>query len=255
MFPGKTFLAARVVDEVRRRNRTIYAFLSHSLSGSTTALSTLHSLIFQLAQEDDDLQDVACQTSQESLTSDLKSAADLLTKLLNCAAPVHIVLDGVDEIDEGERRALIAQMIDISTACSETRVLIASREHYDIEKLLHAASTMVRVNTRNEGSIQKFVAYGFTKWLEYRDFNTNEVSEIMGHVSPISTQAEGIELDCHHSLAYLVMNFSGSLFKADFFLPGMFMYARIVSNILESLNSIDEIREELRVLPKDLDEA
>lgn len=102
-----------------RPSRIIFAFLTHSLSLSTTALTIIHSLIFQLARDDESandepvLQTFVCGTSRKSLSSDLGIATDLLIKLLNSSGPVHIIVDGLDEIDEDPRRRFLMEILKV----------------------------------------------------------------------------------------------------------------------------------------------
>ncbi|RYP65442.1 hypothetical protein DL771_008314 [Monosporascus sp. 5C6A] len=221
----KTFLAACVINGAISHGRTIFAFLSHARRSNTSALSVLHSLIFQLAREDNNLQEVVCQTSRESLSTDLTTATALLSKLLTCSGPVHIVIDGVDEIKEMERFRLLCEVLKISENCDEARVLISSRSEADIEKILNMTIS-IRVDTRNTDSIQTFTTRRCNDWLGTCSFDPADKSEIMGLLDPIAIQAKG-----------------------------MFLYAQLILKSLEFLHTVDEIRDELRVLPDDLDDA
>src|SRR3569833_344648 len=142
-FPGKTFLAASVIREIQFTDteckRIVFAFLTHALTVSTTALSIILSLIFQLArddhidssghaaQEESILQDFISGTSRAALTSDLGTAVDLLIKLLKASGPVHIVIDGLDEIDESERDQFLVRVLRVSESCQDARILIATQ--------------------------------------------------------------------------------------------------------------------------------
>jgi hypothetical protein len=63
-----------------------------------SVLSVIHSLIFQLAQKDPNLQDVVRSTDRNPLEFDLQSAIKLLTDLVACSGPVRFAIDGLDEI-------------------------------------------------------------------------------------------------------------------------------------------------------------
>ena len=191
-FAGKTFLSSTVVDKARSFGRTIFAFLSYTLSSSTSALSILHSLIFQLASDDDDLQAVLCQSSRENLKSNINVATNLLTKLLNCAGSVYIVTDGVDEIDEIERGRLIKQLLDLSKNCDYTKILVSSRPEADITAILNGKAITIRVDNRNAGSIQAFVTRYIHKWFLDRGFLPEAQAEIEGLLAPLASNSKGI---------------------------------------------------------------
>lgn len=188
---GKTFLTSTAIDATTRLCRTVFAFLNHIHSNGTSALSVLHSLMFQLASEDEDLQEVLCQSSREKLKFDLDIAGALLQTMLHCAGPVYIIVDGVDEIEEKERVRLLSQLTDLSKACPESRILISSRPEDDINKVLAAVSSTIRVDTRNAGSIQAFVNNWTREWLQASDFLPEYRAEVVGLLAPVAANSKG----------------------------------------------------------------
>lgn len=188
---GKTFLAGTVISKAKTTGRAIFVFLSHVFS-STSALSILHSLIFQLASDDDDLQAALCQSSRADLKNSITVAVSLLTTLLNCAGPVYIIIDGGDEIHEIERGRLFRQLLELSKNCEETKILISCRPEADITTILGSESTSIRVENRNAGSIQAFITRRSQKWFETRNFLPKERAEIEGLLAPIAANAKGM---------------------------------------------------------------
>ena len=170
--------------------QTIYAFLSYTLSSSSSALSILHSLIFQLASDHDDLQTVVCQSSRESLKSSIDTAISLLTNLLGYTGPVYIVIDGVDEIDEIERRRLLKQLLHLSEACEGAKILISSRPEADIGEMIKDKAT-IRVDSRNGGSIQTFVTQRTQEWFRERNFLPEAQAEIQSLLAPLASNSKG----------------------------------------------------------------
>ncbi|KAL4905604.1 hypothetical protein BDW74DRAFT_167782 [Aspergillus multicolor] len=154
---GKTFLAGTVINQARTTGLTAFAFLTHNLSNSTSALTVVHSLIFQLAGQNEGLQDVICHSVHEHTKSDIKLAVALLKSLLNCVGSAYLIIDGVDEIDMVERRVLLQNLIDLSQDCTAMRLLISSRREDDIVAVLENNAENVQANERNEESIQAFV--------------------------------------------------------------------------------------------------
>lgn len=149
-------------------------------------------MIFQLPSDDDDLQAVLCQSSRENLKSNLDVAACLLAKLLACAGPVYIIIDGVDEIDEIERGRLMKQLLDLSKSCEDAKILMSSRPEADITRILDEKAATIRVDHRNAGSIQSFVTQLTQQWFKERGFLPEARAEIEGLLAPLASNSKGM---------------------------------------------------------------
>ncbi|KAK4063518.1 uncharacterized protein Triagg1_9395 [Trichoderma aggressivum f. europaeum] len=180
----------------------------------------------QLASDDEDLQAIFCGSNRENLKNSLDVAIGILQTLLNSTGLVSIIIDGVDEIDPSERQKLLKKLCEISTAYKKTLILISSRGEHDISTVLSQISSTIRVDTHNATSIQIFVDDWAQTWFSAHDFLLEDKSEIEDLLAPLSSKAKG-----------------------------MFLYAKIMLRSIDELDNLDEIRNELRVLPKDLDEA
>jgi hypothetical protein len=184
-------LASKVVYESKLRGRAIFAFLSYTISNSTSALSILHSLIFQVSSDDDTLKSILCQSSREHLKSSIEETALLLRTLLNGAGPVYIIIDGVDEINEIDRGNLLKQLTEISKNCEETKILVSSRIEADISKILSDNAAIIRVDQCNAGSIQTYVNQKTQEWFIERNFIPEAREQIQGLLSPLAANAKG----------------------------------------------------------------
>ena len=191
---GKTYLSSTVVDHALSKGRTLFAFLSYKFSSSISALSIIHSLIFQLTSGDDDLQAILCQSASKELRRELKRAVELLTTLLTTTGPVFIVIDGIDEIDEIERTRLLRCLLELSNCCDETKVLVSSRIEDDLQAILGDTAVQIRIDDRNAGSIQAFVSRRVQEWFLLRDFLPEARTEIQGLLAPLSSKANGMYL-------------------------------------------------------------
>ncbi|CAH0041024.1 unnamed protein product [Clonostachys rhizophaga] len=223
---GKTFLTATAIMECMNHHKTGFAFLSHSHSADTTALSVVHSIISQLSSEDENLQSVVCQSATNRLRLELDSATQLLQDLVACVGPTYLVIDGLNEIEEIERKRLLEKLVTITSACREARVMVSSQAPDDIAKVLNPLAPSVLVHANNFESIQEFVDQWTREWLNEKNFIPECELEIRGLLAPISSKA-----------------------------AGMFLYVKIMLSSIELLSEVDEIRSELRVLPESLDEA
>lgn len=198
---GKTFLVATAIRHVMKYGCTIFAYLSHTLSSKTSALSIIVSLIFQLAQADYDLQVNLCQLNRENLKNDLSVGEDLLKNLLQCAGPVYIVIDGVDEVDKIERERLLEKLLAVSNACQNVMILIASRSEDDIATILERTDPSepqnpvfgsIRIDNRNSGSIQTFINHRAKEWFAERQFLGELKSGIEALLAPLAAKAKGV---------------------------------------------------------------
>lgn len=187
---GKTFLAGTIIKEVQTAGRAIFAFLS--FSSSTSALSIVHSLIFQLVSDNDDLQAALSQSSRENLRNSIDVAVNLLTTLLNCAGAAYIIIDGVDEIDETECARLLRELLGLSKNCRETKILVSSRIEAHIKTKLDSASASIRVDHCNAGSIQTFVNFESDRLFEIWNLLPDEKADIERLLAPVAANAKGI---------------------------------------------------------------
>ncbi|KAH6845632.1 hypothetical protein B0I37DRAFT_407111 [Chaetomium sp. MPI-CAGE-AT-0009] len=224
---GKSFLACWVVKRLNEQRYTaLYAFLSH-VHTNTTAISVIHTLLFQLASRDENLQAMLTNSNTRDFMSNLVAAKSLLEDVLKCKGPTFVVIDGLDEIEEVERKLLQSSLLDVLHACKDTglRVCISSRAEDDIARLLVQKAAVIRINDRNRGGIYTYVNSRFDEWMRNADFLQEGESEIRALLFPICMKARG-----------------------------MFLYARIVLDNVDLIN-IEDVRKELRAPPEDLNHA
>ncbi|RYP21518.1 hypothetical protein DL765_002154 [Monosporascus sp. GIB2] len=223
---GKTFLSSTVIERAKTCGRALFAFLSYTLSSSTSALSIFHSLIFQLASDDDDLRAIVCESVGEDLRSSTEGAVDIFKQLLAYAGFVYIIIDGLDEIEELERGRLLKYLLGLSKDCEGLKVMISSRNEADILSVLKHESTILRVDHKNAGNIQTFVNQQCQNWFQQCNFFPETETEIRGLLAPLASNSQG-----------------------------MFLYAKVVLSSMRWLDDIEEIRNELAALPESLDDA
>jgi len=238
------------VDTAKSLGLTLFALLSYKDSANTSTISILHSLIFQLATEDKDLQTVLWMSKQRDLKSCTKFASEVFSTLLKCAGPTYIIIDGLDEIAELDRRIFLHELLNILKDSDEIKLLISSRQEDDISRILEDNAQVIRVDNRNAGSIQAYINRSTQSWFQNVHFNAEAQSEIQGLLAPLAANAKG-ETEC--SLLFRLKLFETPGWKL--ISTGMFLYAKIVMDNISGLNDIESIRKELRVLPRDLKDA
>ncbi|KAK2017314.1 hypothetical protein LZ32DRAFT_576756 [Colletotrichum eremochloae] len=229
---GKTFLAATIITHVKslknqalESNAILFAFLSYRVS-HTTALSVIHSLIFQLADGSRTLQAALCQSNGHDMKSSLDGAAELLQSLLKCAGLVYIVVDGIDEIEEMEHTRLLKQLLRLSIDCKDCRFLLSSRPESDITAILQDNTADIEVHHRNSGSVQAYANHRMAEWFRERSFTSEFQAEIEGLLAPLAHTAKG-----------------------------MFLYTRVIFALIWEIESADELRSLLNCPPTSLDDA
>ena len=224
---GKTFLAGWVVNRaITQSRRTLYAFASH-IFADTTATSIIHTLLFQLASDDPSLQAVLSEANERDLKSNTEFVKVTLKRALQAALDkTFLVIDGLDEVDSFERKQVLFFLLDVLKECPDTRICVSSRMEDDIDKVIGNHATAIRVDHKNESSIRSYVKNRAETWILDSGFEKKTEVELQGLMSAVVAHAKG-----------------------------MFLYARIVIDNVELLTDMDEIRQELRALPQNLEAA
>ena len=192
---GKTFLSGMVVDKARLYGQTLFVFLSYTQTGSTSALSIVHSLIFQLTSGSEDLQAAICEMNRGYWKDDFEVAFKILCDLLAYVRPVYIIIDGLDEIDGFERCLLLKSLPHVLRGCEGTKVLLSSRLEADIEleikRLNDCQCEPIKVDDRNVESIQTFIDRWTEDWSQTREFAPYIKGKIEKRLAPLASKSKG----------------------------------------------------------------
>lgn len=171
---GKTILASNIIDECILKNGylTSYFYCHYENQGTNTAVGVLRGLIDQLLVQYPALLP-PCHTKQTSSgDSSLRSlplAKKLFEDFCDTIPRMFIVVDGLDECEQIERKQLLDFFIEV-VGKSDTeepgrlRVLFVSQDFADIKRALHSSSITRIVpkvvslsSTDNESDIQTYV--------------------------------------------------------------------------------------------------
>jgi hypothetical protein len=144
-----------------------------------------------LAIEDRDLRVTLTRSKGRDLRSYTNYAGDTLSELLKCAGPTYLIIDGLDEIPEQERQMLLSKLLTIVDGNNEVKLLISSREEYDISRILKEKAKAIRVDSKNSGSIQAYINRRTQVWFRNTDFTAMAMSEIQGLLAPLAANARG----------------------------------------------------------------
>jgi hypothetical protein len=126
-------------------------------------------------------------SNKRDLMTDTSVAKDLLADVLTCAGKTFVVVDGLDEVDEFERRQLLRALIDIlgTRRDSGLKIYISSRPEDDIRRILHPTAKAVCVDASNRSGIDTYVNHRFDEWMatsEFHDQRKNEIRALLYHV-------------------------------------------------------------------------
>nr|RBQ99031.1 hypothetical protein FVER53263_03349 [Fusarium verticillioides] len=191
---GKTLLASSLIKHTQSLDltHTVFAFLTY-LDSHISAISILQSLIFQLASTSLSLKTIMCQSTLQHLGSDFKVASALLQTLIQSAGVVHLIVDGLDEIEPVQRSRLLKELVRLGYECGECRILFASRPESDVIRELDGKTTDLQVDKNNAGSIQIFVNKTMIEWFKERGFIPEVQDQLQCWAAPLAFHAKEIE--------------------------------------------------------------
>lgn len=172
---------------------TVFAFLTY-LESHISALSVLHSLIFQLASTSLTLKTMLCQSDLQHLGNDFNVATTLFQNLIQSAGVVRIIIDGLDEIESAQRSRLIRELVRLSDECEECQILLTSRAESDIVGDLDGKTIDIQVDKNNAGSIQVFINQTMGEWFKERSFIQDVQDQLQGWAAPLAFRAKGLFL-------------------------------------------------------------
>ncbi|RKL34624.1 hypothetical protein BFJ72_g9356 [Fusarium proliferatum] len=150
---GKTVLASVIIDHLKQRDTEPVGFFycKHGDPKKRTLLSFLKSTLSQLVAQQDQLvpyyYDEAIKSGEITLQS-VKHCKTLLLHMLQNIPKAYLIVDGLDECDDNERKAILSFLQETLSICdslnpAKLRALILSRDERDIKKAL-AMATMIR---------------------------------------------------------------------------------------------------------------
>jgi hypothetical protein len=146
---GKTVLASLIVEELQKLQPSHAATLGffyckHKDAQRSTFNAVARGILAQLLRQNEDLLPYLFEKASMSGEVVLESPAltkELLETALKSSEIVYIVLDGLDECDPQEKKAIISWFQSVATSLSETefdsiRCLFISQDDGEIGKLL-----------------------------------------------------------------------------------------------------------------------
>jgi hypothetical protein len=193
---GKTHLSAAIVTTLKGEHaqKPLFVFPSYLDSQKTSPIDIFHSLIFQMASDNTELQPIICNyylTNRREMKSSTTFVRRMLSDLLDCTGGAYIIVDGLDEIDEIQRKRFLHEFKLVWDECKNLKVLISSRREEDIARALRDKVQQIRIDTNNSANIRSYVSQRTNEWLSYSDFDSQARAEIKGLLIPLFHSAKG----------------------------------------------------------------
>ncbi|KAK8073631.1 hypothetical protein PG994_004530 [Apiospora phragmitis] len=238
---GKTILASTIAASLMHsRSQTIlvaYFYCKEMDPARNSTLAILKGLLAQFVSQARQFMPVFYEKYIESGHTSLTSTAmakDLLKLMCQCLSRGFIVIDGLDECEEHQRKESLDFVHGLVSTCDTSdpgklRVLFTSRDEPDIRRLMTPATIF---GLRVEDTQRDIAVY-----VEAQTTKLREAWCIPGGLSETYIQ-------------YIKQNVKD---RAD----GMFLYAKLVMNNLHAQLTIEELAQELEpnCFPTGLQEA
>ena len=173
----------------------LYAFPTYDDSDGNTEAAVLRSFLYQLCRANKSLIPAVNKEhdDRQSRSLLLDTWDELLETLICGSEQVYIVLDGLDECDEIERKQLLRTILGLWQNCSNLRVLIASRKEADIRRALETNCVTLIVEEKNRTDIKRFVTSRINDlWRKISHITEPRVGEFLKMAAKnIVNQSEG----------------------------------------------------------------
>lgn len=164
---GKTVLASRVIDDCRQDDAicTAFFYCHHDDQQRRSLISIFRAIISQLLTVGHLLLPWCYEqyigSNQLSLIDD-KICRGILMALFLCNNRTFVVLDGLDECEQKDRRLFLNFFEQAMSVCEsydpgKLRLMIVSRDEYDIRKALRTSSEILITPTDNGDDMKRFV--------------------------------------------------------------------------------------------------
>ena len=224
---GKSFLCSLVIENLQSQQHlsTLYFFCSHQSSSENKCAVMLRTLAIQLLQQNSDMAPLVHQAYlQKGSNRSSPAMKNLLIKLLPSSKAARIVIDGMDEISHAAQQELIKNLIEIQKSVDPCcKLLVSSRDEPQIQKSLA---------TKNHLNLGGKTVESISLYIKDRIKGLQEFSPAIN-----ATLVSFAEQQLQN--------------KAK----GMFLYVRLVTDMLKDQMSELDFENAINQLPEGLDEA
>ncbi|KAK2605587.1 hypothetical protein N8I77_008413 [Diaporthe amygdali] len=230
---GKTFLTANTIRRMQQHSsgQVVFLFLTNDDQSQGRILEVFTSILFQAARNDEALKSTLLEeikSDRSNLSSNI-AIRKITLDLLSSSGSISIIIDGLDEIEEYLRKPLLEALLELSESSHNIKLLLSSRAERDIAKALRDRAVSIRVDFHNHEDIKRFIDLEGKSWID--DLKDFEAEEAM-----FTAAQEGL-VHVHRKSA------------------GMFLYTKLILQLLMVQGTAADIQAELESLPDGLDQA
>ena len=255
---GKTVLASLMVEELQQLQSTHpitlgFFYCKHKDSQRNTFNAVARAILAQLLNQNEDLLPYLFEkasTSGEMVLESPSLTKELLETALKSSEKVYIVIDGLDECDPHEKKAIIQWFQSVVAALPDTefdsmRCLFISQDDGEVGKVLSKIPA-IRIRPEDTKSDIQTYATIWSKKIQEKFDLPDEKRE--GIIATVIERADGKCLLFTHGRGY---NTHNSLE------PGMFLFAKLVMENLFSQTKRENLTRELEParFPRGLEDA
>ena len=224
---GKSFLCSLLIQnlQTRRNLSTLYYFCGHQSSSANTCAIILRTLAYQVLQHNPDMVPLIHQAYLQKGSNRSGSAMKrLLKQVLPTSKVSRIVIDGIDEDDHVAQQEILKNLIEIRKSADHCcKLLVSSRDEPQIQKPL-ATKNHLRLGEKTVDGLNLFIK--------------DRIKDLQASFSWMDAALV--------SLAEQRLRFKAK---------GMFLWVRLVTDMLIDQASELEFRNAIDQLPEGLDEA
>lgn len=224
---GKSLICSLLVQHLQPQQRlsTLYYFCSHKSPKGDTCATILRTLAIQLLQQN---LDMASLVHQAYLQKGSNRSGPVIKKLLIQVLPTskvaRIVIDGIDECDHAIQQEVIRGLIEVQKSASHyCKLLVSSRDEPQIQKSL-AAKTHLKLGDKTVEDLSLYIK--------------DRIKGLQDVFPGINSALVSLAEQRLHSRA-----------------KGMFLWVRLVTDMLIYQTSELEIKDAIDQLPEGLNEA
>lgn len=224
---GKSLICSLIVQRLQPQQRlsTLYYFCSHQSPKGDTCATILRTLAIQLLQQNLDMASLVHQAYlQKGSNRSSPAMKRLLIQVLPTAKTARIVIDGIDECDLATQQEVLKSLIEVQKSTTHyCKLLVSSRDEPQIQKPL-TDKIRLKLGDKTVGDLSLY---------------------IKGRIKGLQDLFPGID----SRLVKLAEQRLHSKAK------GMFLWVRLVTDMLNYQTSEMDIERAIDQLPEGLDEA
>ncbi|OAL43118.1 hypothetical protein IQ07DRAFT_650395 [Pyrenochaeta sp. DS3sAY3a] len=234
---GKSIICASLVQHVEATNVDVFyyfcTFTAHS-SGQTSRL--LQSLVSQITQKHHHFAAYIHDVYLKAHPLPTKVALlKLLSELIQGLDSVRLIVDGIDEWDARDQKDLLkdlSQMVSTDRSSHICKILIASRDTLDISRILRKKDRAAAIIALGDSTESLAISDSITRFVDKR---MSDIPDLLSDLDPDAS---------------ITSHIKRSLLEKS---QGMFLWVRVVLDLLDTVYSPEELSAVVDDLPSDLE--